>query len=198
MALFRWVTCEHIKKKEKRDKKGSDWPVLDDVSAVAGLLFPLCAVCIFTQIGRHRSLRFPCHGKPLATPSFFSRWPPRLTMSSRRQCLRGADSGSTSAIISNIEHTNVDSSQLVRVYPSVSPHMGLFLAAENCVVLHFCARARGWDYRGEPGEERNTASGWAEQNILHDTRHVTSVCLLQGGHQSDNISSGPAYRESVS
>lgn len=46
-----------------------------------------------------------------------------------------------SAIISNILMWIPRS--IVRVYPSVSPHMGLFLATENCVVLRFCAWAGG-------------------------------------------------------
>lgn len=32
---------------------------------------------------------------------------------------------------------------IVRVYPSVPPHMGLFLASGTCVVLRFCAEAGG-------------------------------------------------------
>lgn len=147
------------------------------------LLFPLCAVCIFTHIGpRHR--HSCCDDQPLAaTLPFF------LPLTSTfdnviGKLLGGADttemkSAGLSATISHILAWIPRS--VVRVYPSVSPHMGLFLATGNCVVLCFCAGAGvGLSRRASQGEKHSAWCGCAEQNIQHGTQPMTSVCLLQG------------------
>lgn len=106
------------------------------------LLFPLCTVCIFTHTGpRHR--HSCCDDQPLAaTLPFF------LPLTSTfdnviGKLLGGADTTEmkSAATISHILAWIPRS--VVRVYPSVSPHMGLFLATGNCVVLCFCAGAGG-------------------------------------------------------
>lgn len=139
-----------------------DWPVFDDVSAVPCCCFHY-ALCVFLPT------LAPVTVTLAATTNLRRRrcrffLPPTSTFDNViGKLLGGADttemkSAGRPATISHILACIPRS--IVRVYPSVSPHMGLFLATGNCVVLCFCTGAGvGLSRRASRGEKHSAWYG---------------------------------------